>query len=101
MMLTTKSIHGFKQSGYQWNKKIDNKLQEIGYKSLIDDNFIDLKNQNGTNSLITAYVNDLIVATINQIKFMKLKLHLQQNFKIRDLEEPSLAKGLEVAQDLK
>lgn len=94
-----KSIYGLKQSGHQWNKKLDSKLRQIGLINSNYDRCIYFKKNQGTMTYIAAYVDDLIIATNDSTYYKALKSHLENEFDIRDLGEPKLTIGLEITRD--
>lgn len=91
-----RSIYGLKQSGFQWNKKLDSKLREIGFIRSNYDICIYYKITNNSMTYLTVYVDDIVVATNNSHTFEQLKIHLKANFDIKDLGKPKLTVGLEV-----
>lgn len=96
-----KAIYGLKQSGHQWNKKLDSKLTEIGFKNSNYDRCVYFKRSQNTVTYITIYVDDVIIATNDLVCYKELKSHLKTYFDIRDMGEPKLTVGLEISRNRK
>lgn len=96
-----KTIYGLKQSGREWNRKLDKVLIELGFTKSIVDHCVYIRTKNGHTSYITVWVDDLMLFTDNPLEMDEIKAHLKKEFEINDLGEPKLIIGLEVKRDRK
>lgn len=94
-----KSLYGLKQSGRQWFTKLDKKLQELGFKSLNGDKCIYIIKSRDFIMILVVYVDDIIVATNQENKYIELKEELVKEFKVSDLGTLHYCLGIEFEQD--
>ena len=62
-MKLNKSLYGLKLSGREWNKKLDEKLKQIGLKPLSSDPCVYTQNYGKITTIVAIYVDVLIVAS--------------------------------------
>jgi hypothetical protein len=91
-----KTLYGLKQSGREWNAKLDTKLQKIGFERLQSDPCIYIRKTNGIE-IITVWVDDLLLFTKAKVTMDNLKKELGNLFEITDLGKPS--KLVEITRD--
>ena len=91
-------MYGLKQSGREWNNKLDSKLQNIGFERLQSDPCVYIRKTNGIE-IITVWVDDLLLFTKDKIQMDNLKRELDNLFEITDLGEPSKLVGIEITRD--
>ena len=94
-----RSLYGLKQSGRQWYKKLDQRLQDFGLQPLNEDRCVYIKKREDVILIIVVYVDDLVVATNKKEEFIKIKEDLQREFKIKDLGLLHYCLGIEFKQD--
>ncbi|GAA5916695.1 uncharacterized protein JCM6883_002935 [Sporobolomyces salmoneus] len=61
-----RSLYGLKQAGRVWNHRIHDSLQVFGYKRMISDACVYVRNEGGTYHNIALYVDDLLFASPHQ-----------------------------------
>lgn len=97
--LLQKALYGLKQSGRQWYKKLDEKLKQLNLSPLKSDPCIYMLKQGGKVILVAIYVDDLIIATNNEEKWIELKSELSKSFEMKDLGQLNFCLGIEFRQD--
>jgi hypothetical protein len=93
-----KTLYRLKQSGREWNTKLDTKLQKIGFECLQSDPCVYIRKTNGIE-IITMWVDDLLLFTKAKVTMNNLKRELGNLFEITDLGEPSKLVGIEITRD--
>ena len=93
-----KTIYGLKQSGQEWNHKLNTKLTEMGFERLQSDPCIYIRKTNSIE-IITVWVDDLLLFTNSKDRMDALKRELANQFKITDLGEPNKLVGIKITQD--
>ena len=56
-----KTLYGLKQSGHEWNHKLDSKLKNLGYTRLYSDPCAYIQCDGDNASIITVWVDDLLL----------------------------------------
>jgi hypothetical protein len=67
-----KTLYGLKQSGQEWNHKLDSKLTEMGFERLQSDPCVYIRKTNGIE-IITVWVDDLLLFTNSKDRMDILK----------------------------
>lgn len=93
-----KSLYGLKQASRQWFAKLSSSLHSLGYKQSQHDHFLFTKRHGSHLTALLVYVDDLILAGTDSSKINSVKLHLDNQFKIKDLGTLKYFLGLEVAR---
>ncbi|GJX52152.1 putative RNA-directed DNA polymerase [Tanacetum coccineum] len=93
-----KSLYGLKQALRQWNKKLVETLSKVGFLQSKNDHSLFTKNKDGTFLALLVYVDDIIVTGNNNDEISKIKVYLNQKFKIKDLGELKFFLGIEVVK---
>ena len=93
-----KGIYGLKQSPRQWNKLLNEFLEQKGFKRSKVDPCIYLK---GTKDviMIALYVDDLIIASTSSKLMAQTKLDLNKRFEMKDLGKLHFCLGVEIIWD--
>ena len=94
-----KSLYGLKQSGREWNTKLDSVLKAIRFKPCISDPCIYVKSENNVYSIIVVYVDNLIVGSSSMNELCKIKRSISSEFKVVDGGELSHFLGMEFSRD--
>ncbi|UYV78589.1 hypothetical protein LAZ67_16002081 [Cordylochernes scorpioides] len=83
--LPNKSIYGLKQSGHEWNEKLDQILTSIGLEHSRMDPYVYFSK----DIILGVYVDDLLVTTSSVESYVKFKSSIQGEVDIKDLGEVS------------
>jgi hypothetical protein len=94
-----KSIYGLKQAGHRWHKHFVDFLKSINFKQCIKDFcvFI-LRTADGGIVIIVVYVDDLIIASINNKLRLLVKRQIMEAFKTRDLGNLNFLLGMRITR---
>ncbi|CAJ2647171.1 unnamed protein product [Trifolium pratense] len=92
-----KSLYGLKQASRKWYEKLSNLLVIEGYTQSNSDYSLFTKKMHNEFIAILVYVDDIIVAGTSLTEINRIKLILDNNFKIKDLGLLKYFLGLEVA----
>ena len=94
-----KTIYGLKQSGHEWNYKLNKKLIDAGFQWLHSDPCIYIQKGKGkVIEIITAWVDDLLLFSDVKEWMDHLKAELGNLFEITNLSEPSKLVSIEITQ---
>jgi hypothetical protein len=96
--LLLKTLYGLKQSGQEWNKKLDRQLKTKGFTNLQSDSCTYIQHDNENLEVITVWVDNLLLFTNSNAKMISLKSELQSMFELTDLGEPMKIVGIEISQ---
>ena len=96
-----KSLYGLKQASRQWNHTFTSFLTDIGFKQSKSEYSLFTRNHNNQVIFLLVYVDDIIIAGDDHTSIKKIKLLLQERFKIRDLGQLQYFLGLEIARNSK
>lgn len=94
-----KSLYGLKQSGREWNIKLDEVLQKIGFKKCMTDACVYVKNEGNEFNIIAVYVDDLLIVCSNEHSLNKIKGKLSSEFVLVDKGLCKQFLGIEVNQN--
>lgn len=94
-----KSLYGLEQSGRQWHFKLDQELKNLKFFPINSDQFLYTQQKGEELSILSVYVDDLIIATSKIKSFVKLESELSKVFKIKDLGKLSYCLGIEFNQE--
>ena len=95
-----KSLYGLKQSGRQWNKKLDVELKRIGLRKLHSDHCLYIQQEGDSLVIIAVYVDDILIAARSLTDMNRIKTSLKNIFDIKDLGPIHYCLGIEFKQDL-
>lgn len=88
-----------KQSGREWNRKLNTTLQEFGFERTKADYCVYTRRREGKLAIITVWVDDLLLLTEGTDEMKGLKENLKAKFEVSDMGEPKLLIGFEVTRD--
>ena len=80
-----KSIYGLKQASHQWFHKFSNALLSEGFVQSTSDHTLFTKHQDTSFLALLIYVDDIIIASNDQLVVDTLKHALNCKFKMKDL----------------
>jgi hypothetical protein len=89
-----KPLYGLKQAGHEWQKKLREELQVMGFKPLIADNAI--YRHSGTRIIITTHVDDFQIFAESTEAMESFMEALGKRLKITDLGEPEHYLGMRI-----
>lgn len=92
-----KSLYGLKQSARKWREKLVGVLRANGYSTLNGDPSILISSDGRT--IISTYVDDLLLAAEDPEAIRQIKALLQQNFDTKDLGEARMIVGMRIRRD--
>jgi transposase InsO family protein len=96
-----KTLYGLKQAGREWNKVLNTRLKDIGFKNIKADPCAFIRETNEHIEIITAWVDDLLLFTETAQLMDALKAELKTLFDISDLGSPQKIVGIEIDRDRK
>lgn len=94
-----KSLYGLKQSGRQWNSKLNDVLKKLGFTPCTSDPCIYTKRENGSYNIIVVYVDDLIVGSTSLENLKNIKHSIATEFEVVDGGELSHFLGMEFSRE--
>lgn len=94
-----KSLYGLKQSGREWNSKLNDVLKKLGFNPCISDPCIYTRQENGVYNIIVVYVDDLIVGSTSLSELAKTKQLIAAEFEVVDGGELSHFLGMEFKRE--
>lgn len=94
-----KSLYGLKQSGREWNLKLDNVLKEIGFVPCESEPCLYTRHEQQKLNFIAVYVDDLILACSDKHDLDAIKHQISSKFKIVDQGPLNYFLGMEVERD--
>ena len=94
-----KTLYGLKQAGREWNKVLNMRLRDKGFKNLEADPCAFIRDTNKHIEIITAWVDDLLLFTETAQFMNTLKAELKTVFDVTDLGSPQKIVGIEIDHD--
>ena len=91
-----KTLYGLKQSGREWNKTLDSKLIKFGFSRLISDPCVYIKRDGDKISIITVWVDDLLLFASNDELMATIKNYIKSEWEATDIGEPNKIVGIEI-----
>lgn len=95
-----KAIYGLRQSGLLWYQKLSHRLQQLGLIPSKQDPCLFINRKGEKITLVTVYVDDLLIATDDKEQLCHIKKSLAESFEMKDLGRVSRCLGIEFDQDL-
>ncbi|TPX78393.1 DNA-directed DNA polymerase [Chytriomyces confervae] len=96
-----KGQYGTKQGGYLWNEEFKGTLVSIGFKQAVSDPGLFRIQRNGSELLITLYVDNILIATDNEDLRKWVESQLVKRYKVKFLGEIYTLLGSVISYDLK
>src|SRR5262249_49012827 len=96
-----KSLYGLKQAGRAWYAKIDKTFTSLGYTQSNADHGIYTKDEGGIKTIITLYIDDIVIACNDKAELVPTKQELNQIYDMKDLGELHYCLGLQITRDRK
>jgi hypothetical protein len=94
--LLIKTLYGLKQSGYQWNIKLDTKLKKHRFKHILSDAYVYVcYNHNGT-AIIIIWVDNLLLFASSDKAMDTMADQIKLEWEIIDLGEPQKIIGIKI-----
>ena len=94
-----KSIYGLKQSPRCWNSMLDSFLKSAEFQQFSADQCIYVREKGSVKTIISVYVDDLVVMCSSQSELNLVKQLLGSRFKMQDSSEPQFVLGIVVKRD--
>ena len=94
-----RSIYGLKQSARLWNKRLDQRLKEIGFDQTHSDHCVYINK--GTGVIVAIWVDDLIIFGKDLVGVDLLKRQLKEAFEMKDMGKLEYFLGIQVHRDRK
>jgi hypothetical protein len=92
-----KALYGLPQSPRAWFFTIDGLLKELGYEPLIHEPCLYIRKENsGVTSILTLYVDDIIIAHTNQGELFRIVALVEARFGIKRIGEPKKMLGIQI-----
>lgn len=94
-----KAIYGLKQSGKEWNAKLDHILKHIGFEPCANEPCLYKATFDNELVLVTVYVDDLMIASKSKDQVLTVKRLLAKEFPITDKGQLHHYLGFEVERE--
>ncbi len=91
-----KAIYGLKQSGREWNRRLDTTLKSIGFKQCHNEPCLYKENVDKKDNFIAVYVDDIIVACSSETDLLAIKKKIAESFNIVDKGRVQHFLGMEI-----
>jgi len=92
-----KTIYGLKQSGHEWNHKLDTKLKNLGYTRLYSDPCAYIRCEGDKISIVTVWVINLLLFASGDDLMRKMKEEIKASWEVTDMGEPKKIIGIEIS----
>lgn len=97
--LLVKSLYGLKQSGRQWYKKLVEKLKCLDFQATPQDPCLFFARRETNIMLIAVYVDNMLIATDDDVWLREVKHSLSITFEMKDLGRANHCLGIEFLRD--
>lgn len=94
-----KAIYGLKQSARAWYERVDDCLQNIGYKRSMYEPCLFVKQNDKVRTYIALFVDDFFVYSNSPTETEYLKKELRSKFQLKDLGEIRQCLGMRVCKE--
>ena len=93
-----KSLYGLKQSPRCWNRAFYQSMEALGFCQSKADPciFIKWSTDGNIQTIIAVYVDDLIIAAVNEMEMNLIKSSLKDNFKMKDMGKLGFCLGINI-----
>ena len=99
-VLLVKTLYSLKQAGWEWNQELDNKLRRQGYACLRSDPCIYIWHTSKDFTIITVWVDDLLIFTTMIRLQDKARADINQEWKATDLDKPTKIVRIKISYTL-
>ena len=94
-----KALYGLKQSPRAWFGKFTQAMKDLGYKQCNGEHTLFFKiAQGGLTTILIVYVDDIIISRNNLEEIRNLEVHLDRNFRVKQLGLLKYLLGIEFAR---
>lgn len=93
-----KSLYGLKQASRQWNIKLTANLVSQGFTQAGSDHSLFTKGTGDFFIVLLVYVDDILLASMNEAQIQQVKHHLHTTFQIKDMGPAKFFLRLEIAR---
>jgi len=94
-----KSLYGLKQSGREWNVKLDSVLTKLGFVPCVSEPCVYTRNGQGNFNIIAIYVDDLLIASSTKEDLLDIKASIANEFDVVDGGQLNHFLGIEVDRE--
>lgn len=94
-----KTLYGLRQSGREWSKDFQNKIQSIGFIRTKSDPCVYIRFHNNRLDILTVWVDDVLGSTENDDDMQILEGEIDKLFEVKNLGEPKHLLGIEINRD--
>jgi hypothetical protein len=94
-----KTIYGLKQSGRNWNLRLDNTLTKHGFKRLESDHCVYIRHIGDATAILFVWVDDILICANSVAELEKVKSTLEGEFEVKFLGLPRFYLGIEVTRE--
>jgi hypothetical protein len=91
-----KTLYGLKQSGREWNKKLERRLKDKGFENLQSDPCAYIWQNRDDLEIVTVWIDDLMLFATSDPIMEHFAEDLKSAFDVTDLGEPSKIIGIEI-----
>ena len=99
VMKLKKSLYGLRQSPRNWFNTINDSLRGIGSKASASDPCVYIFGSNDNLSVLTMYLDDLLLLGGNTPLLKDLKMQLMNRFAMNDIGDVSMVLGMQIIRD--
>ena len=94
-----RSIYGLKQSSRQWYLRFHKVILTYDFKMIGEDHYVYVKRTNGKFSILSLYVDDILIAGSDKEYLMDIKRWLSTHFDMQDMGEANHILGVKIKRD--
>ncbi|KAI3659112.1 hypothetical protein MP638_001979 [Amoeboaphelidium occidentale] len=95
----TKSLYGLKQAPRQWNLALNSQLENLGFTRLVSDEAIYIHRDDNDITIITIYVDDMVIIGNSKENISKFIANMHTCFKLKHLGPIGFIIGIQVIRD--
>ena len=99
VMKLKKSLYGLRRSPRNWFNTIDDSLRDIGFTATASDPCVYIFGSDNSLSVLTMYVDDLLLLGGNTPLLKDLRTQLMDRFAMTDMGDVSMVPGIQITRD--
>ena len=99
VMKLKKSLYGLRQSPRTWFNTIDDSVRDMGFTATASDPYVSIFGSDDNLSVLTIYVNDLLLLGEDTPLLKDLKTQLMDRFAMTDMGDVSMVLGMQTTRD--